>query len=66
MMPGGIGLTEVSLTGLLVKISCETPIQTSLAAAATIIIRLCTLWFAVVVGIIASAMLKDAGDAEQG
>lgn len=65
MMPGGIGLTEVSLTGLLVKISCENPIPTSLAAAATIIIRLCTLWFAVVVGIIASAMLKDVGDAEK-
>jgi len=60
MMPGGIGLTEVSLTGLLVKLThCA---DKSAAAAATIVIRLCTLWFAVIVGIIASAMLKDVGE----
>ena len=59
MMPGGIGLTEVSLTGLLLKLTQCT--DKSAAAAATIVIRLCTLWFAVAVGIVASALLKDIG-----
>jgi len=59
MMPGGIGLTEVSLTGLLLSLtSCP---SRSAAAAATIIIRLCTLWFAVIVGIVASTRLKELG-----
>ena len=65
MMPGGIGLTEVSLTGLLVKLPCDSQVDKSMAAAATIIIRLCTLWFAVIVGIIASTLLKDIGEEER-
>ncbi len=60
MMPGGIGLTEVSLTGLLLKLTQCT--DKSAAGAATIVIRLCTLWFAVAVGIIASMLLKDIGE----
>ena len=65
MMPGGIGLTEVSMTGLLLRLTSCT--DKSAAAAATIVIRLCTLWFAVAVGIIASSLLKDIGnDAEEG
>ncbi len=60
MMPGGIGLTEVSLTGLLLKLTQCT--DKSAAAAATIVIRLCTLWFAVAVGIVASTLLKDIGE----
>ena len=63
MMPGGIGLTEVSLTGLLLKLTQCT--DKSAAAAATIVIRLCTLWFAVAVGIVASALLKDIGEEAQ-
>ena len=64
MMPGGIGLTEVSLTGLLLRLT-QCP-DKSAAAAATIIIRLCTLWFAVIVGIIASSLLREiGGEAEE-
>lgn len=60
MLPGGIGLTEVSLTGLLLSLTACT--DRGEAAAATIIVRLCTLWFAVLVGIIASTLLKGLGE----
>jgi glycosyltransferase 2 family protein len=54
MMPGGIGLTEVSLTGLLVNapkyMAGQHAITKATASASTIIIRLATLWFAVFLG----------------
>lgn len=49
MLPGGLGATDASLTGLLVLLT----IPKSVSVAATLIIRAATLWFAVIVGIIA-------------
>ncbi|MBS1516163.1 MAG: flippase-like domain-containing protein [Bacteroidetes bacterium] len=49
MLPGGLGATEASMTGLLIILK----IPKDVSAASTIIIRVATLWFAVVVGIIA-------------
>jgi glycosyltransferase 2 family protein len=49
MLPGGVGVTEASLTGLLVF----SKIPKDISVASTIIIRLATLWFAVLVGILA-------------
>lgn len=46
MLPGGLGGTEVSMVGLLVALGVEVDV----AIAATAIIRLTTLWFAVLVG----------------
>lgn len=46
MLPGGLGATDASITGLLVFLG----ITKSIAAASTMIIRAATLWFAVVVG----------------
>ena len=48
MLPGGLGATEASLTGLLIFLN----ISKDISAASTIIIRICTLWFAVILGII--------------
>ncbi len=48
MLPGGLGLTEGSMTGLLVL----NKVQKDVAVAVTIIIRFTTLWFAVVLGLI--------------
>jgi uncharacterized protein (TIRG00374 family) len=48
MLPGGLGLTEGSMTGLLVL----NKVQKDVAVAVTIIIRFATLWFAVVLGLI--------------
>ncbi len=48
MIPGGLGAAEGSMTGLLVLEG----ISAAVAAAATVIIRLSTLWFGVGVGIV--------------
>lgn len=54
-LPGGLGVSEASSTGLLVLLI---PIQPGPATVATIIIRFCTLWFGVSLGAIALAMLS--------
>jgi uncharacterized protein (TIRG00374 family) len=46
MLPGGLGVAEGSLTGLLVALGTALPD----AAAATLLIRAATLWFAVALG----------------
>jgi uncharacterized protein (TIRG00374 family) len=48
MLPGGVGVTEASLTGLMVL----SKIPKDISVASTIMIRLATLWFAVLVGIV--------------
>jgi uncharacterized protein (TIRG00374 family) len=46
MLPGGLGVAEGSLTGLLVALGTALPE----AAAATLLIRAATLWLAVALG----------------
>ncbi len=48
MIPGGLGLTELTIGGLL-----SPSMGRSGAAAATILMRFATLWFAVVIGLVA-------------
>ncbi len=48
MLPGGLGLTEASLTGLMVLLK----IPKDVSVASTFIIRVATLWFSVIVGVI--------------
>lgn len=48
MLPGGLGPTEGSMTGLLIL----NKIPKDIAVAITIIIRFATLWFAVAIGLI--------------
>jgi uncharacterized protein (TIRG00374 family) len=52
MMPGGLGVTEVGMTGLLLALG-KGQITPSIAAAATILVRIATLWFAVGLGFLA-------------
>jgi uncharacterized protein (TIRG00374 family) len=57
-MPGGLGTTEGSMTSLLqLLVSASAPI----AAAATLLVRVCTLWFAVGLGVIALLILGRIG-----
>lgn len=51
-LPGGLGVSEASSAGLLMAI---VGLAASTAATATIIIRFCTLWFGVLLGVIALA-----------
>ena len=52
-LPGGLGVAETSMTGL-IRVLGDVP--KAAAAAATVLIRLATLWFAVVVGLAALAV----------
>ncbi|MBV6479454.1 MAG: hypothetical protein HGGPFJEG_02228 [Ignavibacteria bacterium] len=66
MLPGGLGVTEASITGLLVLLK----IPKDISVASTFIIRVATLWFAVIIGIAAvyfyqkhsSRELEEIGD----
>jgi uncharacterized protein (TIRG00374 family) len=61
IFPGGLGVTEASMGGLLSRRLEAAGVAKELAhaqaAAATILIRLCTLWLAVAVGLVANAVL---------
>lgn len=51
-LPGGLGVSEVSSVGLLVAI---VGVGAATATTATILIRFCTLWFGVLLGVVALA-----------
>ncbi|MCC6751581.1 MAG: flippase-like domain-containing protein [Deltaproteobacteria bacterium] len=53
--PGGLGLTDGGMTALLGYTSGLKP---ATAGAATLLIRLCTLWFAVLVGVLALLVFR--------
>ncbi len=55
LLPGGAGAAEATIAGVLVQAT-----DRQVAAAATLIIRLCTIWFGAVLGIIALFLLRDA------
>jgi uncharacterized protein (TIRG00374 family) len=50
-LPGGLGVTEAGMLGLLAKLGTGT--GHGVAFAATFVTRVCTLWFAVVLGLAA-------------
>jgi uncharacterized protein (TIRG00374 family) len=53
MMPGGLGVTEAGMTGLLLALDPE--MSRAVATATTMLVRLATLWWAVAVGLVALA-----------
>jgi uncharacterized membrane protein YbhN (UPF0104 family) len=53
LLPGGLGVAETSMTGLLRVLG---DVSKAGAAAATVLIRLATLWFAVALGLVALAV----------
>lgn len=57
MMPGGLGVTEAGMTGLIQALS-RGAIGSATATAATMLCRLATLWWAVVVGAVAWVVLR--------
>jgi len=57
MMPGGLGVTEIGMAGLLQALGGP-QMTISLATAATILVRLATLWYAVALGIVALGMRR--------
>ena len=57
MMPGGLGVTEAGMTGLLQALG-GSGMTASVATATTMLVRLATLWWAVVVGFVALAVFR--------
>ena len=53
LLPGGLGATEASMIGLLLSY-----IPLSVASASTLIIRVLTLWYSVLVGFLAYLLLR--------
>lgn len=62
LFPGGLGITEGTMSGLLQSrysaLGVATEAARAKAVSATLLIRLCTLWFAVAVGLIALALFR--------
>jgi len=58
MMPGGLGVTEVGMTTFLQTLGHES-ISASVAAATTILVRIATLWFAVLIGGVALLLYRQ-------
>lgn len=62
VFPGGLGVTEASMGALLereyVAAGLTREVARASAFSATLLIRLCTLWFAVGVGLVAVALFK--------
>jgi uncharacterized protein (TIRG00374 family) len=54
LLPGGMVGTEGTMVGLLISME----ITPSSAAAATILVRLCTLWFAFLLGVISLLLIQ--------
>lgn len=57
MMPGGLGVTEAGMTGAIEALSGGA-IDSAAATAATMLCRLATLWWAVLVGAVALAVFR--------
>jgi uncharacterized protein (TIRG00374 family) len=59
MLPGGLVATEGSMIALLQEVFHVTG-DKAVATAATLVVRFCTLWFAVIIGFVALAGLRRA------
>jgi len=57
MMPGGLGVTEAGMTGMLQTLG-GAGLTPSIATAATILVRIATLWWAVALGGAALALFR--------
>lgn len=61
MLPGGLGVTEASVAGLLLLLIEDPAFTRADAAAATLLVRFSTLWFSVLLGVAALLTLQRRG-----
>lgn len=59
-VPGGLAVAEGSIAGMLILLNVTS--EPAVAAAATLLIRLCTLWFGVAVGVAALLLFSREMD----
>ena len=58
LLPGGLGVADASVAGMLILLVTDERMSRGVAAAATLLIRFATLWFAVLLGALALALLQ--------
>lgn len=58
MLPGGLGAAEASVAGLLILLVSEDLMSTQIAGAATLLVRFATLWFGVMLGVVALMLIE--------
>lgn len=57
-LPGGLGAAEIGMTAMLLALVTTPRMTHDVAVAATLLIRFCTLWFGVGVGLVALASVR--------
>lgn len=60
MLPGGLGVTEATMTGALRSLS-HPPLDAAVATATTLLVRFATLWWGVLLGFAALLLFKARG-----
>ncbi|HRA48502.1 MAG TPA: lysylphosphatidylglycerol synthase transmembrane domain-containing protein, partial [Thermomicrobiales bacterium] len=58
MLPGGLGVADASVAGMLLILIHDSRMDESMAIAATLLIRFATLWFAVLLGAVMLLLLR--------
>ena len=58
LLPGGLGVADAGVAGMLLLLVPDERMTRGVAAAATLLIRFATLWFAVLLGALALAVLQ--------
>ena len=53
LLPGGLGAAEIGMTAMLLALITDPLMTHDVAVAATLLIRFCTLWFGVALGVVA-------------
>ena len=59
LLPGGLGAAEIGITAMLLALVTSPLMTHDVAVAATLLIRFCTLWYAVAIGVIATLTVRD-------
>ncbi len=58
MLPGGLGVAEASMTGILVRLSSDPSSAAAAATTAALLVRLLTFWWAVLLGFMSLGLWK--------
>lgn len=58
LLPGGLGVADASVAGMLLLLVNDDALTRSVAVAATLLIRFATLWFAVIIGFVSLFSLE--------
>lgn len=61
MLPGGLGVADASVAGMLLALVDQPDMTRATAVAATLLVRFATLWFAVLLGFVALFSLRRVG-----